>query len=204
MNSWEKQKWLVIISIILVCTGVGLWFSRPGENVEGQLVQDMPVSARDEQKEQGLCVYISGAVAQPGLYRVPQGTRYGDALERAGGLTEVADLTKVNLAKKCKDGCQIHVPERKMKKEKTARGKTNRNKEKGEEQEAIPDTADRKVNVNLATSEELERLPGIGPSLAQKIIRCRQAKRFTTVKDLLQVPGIGPAKLKRLADKVEV
>ncbi len=203
MNLWEKQKWLVIVSIILLCTGVGLWFSRPGEQNGGQLVPDMPAAAREEQKEEGLCVYLSGAVVQPGLYRVAPGTRYGDALEQAGGLTDEADLTKVNLAKKCKDGCQIHVPERKAKKEKAVKGKNGR-QSRQEKENPADGTADQKINVNLASAEELERLPGIGPSLAQKIIRCRQAKRFSTVKDLLQVPGIGPAKLKQLADKVEV
>lgn len=203
MNLWEKQKWLVIVSIILVCTGAGLWFSRPEEQSGGRLAQDVPITAGDERKEERLCVYISGAVAQPGLYRVPPGTRYGDALEQSGGLTEQADLSKVNLAKKCKDGCQIHVPERKVKREKTAKGKSGRKSTKEQAEQGNEEAAG-KVNVNLASAEELERLPGIGPSLAQKIIRCRQAKRFTTVNDLLQVPGIGPAKLKRLADKVEV
>jgi len=134
-------------------------------------------------------VHVTGAVAQPGVYPVPQGAIVQDALHAAGGPTDEAALDAVNLAQPIQDGERLYFP--------------TQSEVAGAEATAFPaitdagdESAGDRLDLNQATAPELEMLPGIGPSLAQKIVDFRdQHGRFGTVEDLLNVPGIGPAKL---------
>lgn len=207
MNVWEKKKWLVICGLVLLCTAGGLWASQPKELAGGQQVPvSVPAAAAPPGGDKKLCVYVTGAVVRPGIYYASLQARYGDVLPLAGGPTEQADLSKVNLARKCKDGCQIHVPARKEKIRRSSAGQKSQNIQNKRKDTAVAAgrTGQEKVNLNSASAEELEALPGIGPALARRIIRYRNTKRFATVRDLQQVPGIGPAKYKALADRLEV
>jgi competence protein ComEA len=130
-----------------------------------------------------LVVYVSGAVRRPGLYRLAQGTRIDDALVLAGGATAKADLVAVNLAAPLADGEQIVVPLR------GAAAATGG--------DAPSPTAP--VDLNSASLEQLDALPGIGPTTAQKILDFRQAHgAFHSLAELDAVPGIGPARLEQL------
>jgi competence protein ComEA len=129
-------------------------------------------------------VDVAGAVRHAGLYRLPQGSRIADALARAGGATAHAELDLVNLAAPVADGEQVLVP---------ARGVAG----------AAPGGAGASptapVDLNSATAEQLDALPGIGPVTAQKIVDYRQAHGpFTSVDDLDAIPGIGPSRIENL------
>jgi competence protein ComEA len=138
-------------------------------------------------------VHVSGAVAEPGLYRLTAGARLFDAVAAAGGLTDAADAAAVNLARAVDDGEQVHVP---------AVGE-------------VPATAgpsgggaasgDGRIDLNTADVAALDTLPRVGPAIAQRIIEWREANgRFTSVEDLLGVPGIGDKMLAGLRDLVTV
>lgn len=130
-----------------------------------------------------LAVYVTGAVAEPEtLYSLPPGSRVSDAVNAAGGALPDADLERVNLAGFLHDGDQIHVPF-------------------AEEQAALPTPGGSGIlNVNTATADELDTLPGIGPALAQAIVDYRDANGpFTSLDDLDAVSGVGPALLADLA-----
>jgi competence protein ComEA len=130
-------------------------------------------------------VHVVGAVRRPGLYELPENSRVADAVKRAGGTTAKADVALVNLAAPVADGTQIVVPGRST----AARAAAG----------AMPPPATGPVNLNSATLEQLDALPGVGPVTAQKIIAYREQNgAFRSVDDLDAVPGIGPARLEEL------
>jgi competence protein ComEA len=134
-----------------------------------------------------LVVHVVGAVRRPGLYRLKEGARVADALELAGGTTAKAELSLVNLAAPVADGIQVVVPRRGAA---PAGGP-------GAPAAAGP------VQLNSATVEQLDALPGIGPVTAQRIVEHRQAHgAFRSVEELDAVPGIGPARVEQLKELV--
>jgi competence protein ComEA len=134
-----------------------------------------------------LVVHVVGAVHRPGLFRLKEGSRVADAVARAGGPTRRADLSAVNLAAPLADGQQVIVPRRGP--PGAAAG--------------IGDAPRAKVSLAIATVDQLDELPGIGPVTAQKIVDWRASHGpFQTVDDLDDVPGIGPARIEQLRDLV--
>lgn len=132
-------------------------------------------------------VDVVGAVRRPGLYRLRQGSRIADAVARAGGATDKADLAQVNLAAPLADGEQVVVPRR------GAPGAVGG----GSSTPAGP------VQLSTATLEQLDTLPGVGPSTAQKILDYREKHgAFSSVDELDAVPGIGPKRLEQLRELV--
>lgn len=121
-----------------------------------------------------IVVDVAGAVRRPGLYRLAPGTRIADAVAVAGGATRKADLISVNLAAPLADGEQVVV---------------------GGASASTPTL----VDLNSASAEQLDALPGIGPQTAEKIVAFRQAHGpFRLLDDLDAVPGIGPSRIAQL------
>lgn len=135
-----------------------------------------------------LVVHVAGAVAKPGLYELPEGSRVADAIEAAGGAADGAGLDLLNLAAVVADGEKIFVP-------KPGQAASPGG---GAEQQG-------KISLNAATAEELEELPGIGPVFAERIVQYRQQHGgFTSVEQLLEIEGIGPKRYESLKDLVTV
>lgn len=160
------------------------------------------VEAGEGNSHQGaetVTVHAAGALVRPGVYVLPADARVADAVTAAGGASPDADLDQLNLATRLGDGDRVYVPR------------------KGEA--AVPPggpagspsgggsatTRAQVVDLNTATADQLEGLPGVGPSLAAAIVEHRTRHgRFRTVDDLVDVPGIGPAKLAALRPLVRV
>lgn len=154
-------------------------------------------------------VYVSGAVVRPGLYDLPSGSRADDAVTAAGGMTQEADVTRVNLALKLKDGVQVNVPYQKKKYEKQYRDSFNKSYANKKSSLLYNDVSKQTghvgtVNINTASAKELEALPGIGPSMAKRIISYRNSHSFNQIEDLLKVQGIGKAKLEMLRPRIRI
>lgn len=154
--------------------------------------------ATDEGGEQGaIVVHVTGSVASPGVYELAQGARVQAAVDAAGGFADGADVSAVNCARVAQDGEQIFVPSI----DASPAGATDVGGEGGaSEGSATGGGESAKVNINRADAAELDTLPGVGPSTAEKIIADREANGpFATIEDIKRVSGIGDKKYEQLA-----
>jgi competence protein ComEA len=181
---------------VAAVVGVAVWFLRPpAPPVETTLPFASSTAATSPTTAEPtvMLVHVAGAVRAPGVIELQSGSRVVDAIDAAGGAVSEADLARLNLASPVTDGQQVYVPRA---------------------GEIVPvdapspagvDPASSRVNLNTATADDLDALPGIGPATAQAILDWRvENGAFTTVDDLLEVRGIGEAKLADLRDLVTV
>lgn len=153
-----------------------------------------PAAGSAQTASEEAVVHVSGAVVRPGLVRLPPGARVADAVEAAGGAQADADLDRLNLAARVADGERVHVPRRgeAATVEPVAGG-------------GGPQSSTGPLDLNTATAEQLDTLPGVGPTTARAIVEFRTRHgRFRSVTQLLEVRGIGPAKLAELRPRVRV
>lgn len=157
-----------------------------------------------------IVVDVDGAVAHPGLYKLPPDSRVQAALAAAGGLSPQADAHRINRAAKLHDGQKLYVlsqgestPPQAASSGQGCEGQACTSAEGGV---AGSDTEGQGlVNINTANATQLTQLPGVGPAIAQKIIDYRTANGpFTSVDDLTKVPGIGAAKLAQIKSHARV
>ena len=148
--------------------------------------------------EEPIAVHVLGAVARPGLYLLPDRARVQDAINAAGGVLAEADVNTLNLAARLEDGQRLAIPYA-----------------VGQEpallpnQEATPAATDLAagdlININTATLDQLDSLPGIGPTTAEKIIAYREENGpFSQIEDLMDVAGIGPAAFEEIRGLITV
>jgi competence protein ComEA len=151
-------------------------------------------------------VHVAGAVVSPGVRRLPPGSRVIDALDAAGGALPDADLPRINLAAPLVDGQQVYVPKPGEQPPVAAGvGAPGGSAAGGAAAGPGGSAAGALVDLNTATAEQLDTLPGVGPSTAAAIIAHRdQNGPFTSVDQLLDVRGIGEAKLEQLRGLVSV
>ena len=186
-------------------------------------------NAEEQGKEGKIYVHVAGCVEKPGLYELKQGARVNDALLAAGGMTKSADSDSVNIALPVKDGQQVYIPTRQEQQTVNAGvAKSPQEPQQApkdwpqpspplpppdrldvtkdapeEEATAIGASPTAKVDINSAGIDELDTLPGIGPSTAAKIIEYRENNGpFTSVEQLMDVSGIGPAKFEAIREMV--
>jgi len=163
-----------------------------------------PILLQPAPTEAPLAVHVIGAVPRPGLYEFPEGSRIQDAIDAAGGLLAEADESGLNLAALLEDGQQLSIPYAAgaaPPEEGTVLNLPSSDEEGGTD-EVIEEEL---ININSATLEELDSLPGIGPTTAQKIIDYRDENGpFTVIEDILNVSGIGPATFEDIKDLITV
>ncbi len=184
----SRSVWLAIAYGVvcgLLGAGIILLVSLPPR---GQAVQLSPPPS-----PQPLVIDVSGAVAQPGVYTLPAGSRVTDAIQVAGGVTEKASTGSLNMAALLEDGQQVRVPEIR-----TTPGLD----------ESIGSRSSGGiilVNINTASQSQLEELPEIGPVTAQKIIAYRdQMGPFLKIEDIQNVEGIGSETFKKIEALITV
>ena len=219
----KKRKRIAVIVLLVVAALVyGAVSDRQGNAVEvvrgeesadstgreteaGDRLQDGNEEQEDGEEKENAEIYVDvgGAVVHPGVVNIAEGSRVFEAVQAAGGTTSEAETKYINMASECTDGQKLYIP--------TAE-EAEKAAENGESAELFSTdfsdgdpagTEREKVNVNTATSEELQTLDGIGPSMAQRIIEYRQANgNFKAVEDLTNVSGIGEKTLEKLIPDV--
>lgn len=241
----RNKKIIAIITILVITIIYGIWKENRGkikiENINEQAeitdiednektknlhnttiennenIKNKETNKTDKNK---IVIYIIGEVKQEGVYKLDENSRISDAIEKAGGTKENADLSQINLAYKIEDGMRIYIPKK---------GELVQDKEKIEDktQEIVTGkstditnttsvntnlstnkkskTDIEKINLNKATQTELETLPGIGPSTAEKIIAYRKENgNFKNIEDIMNVNGIGESKYNKIKDLISV
>lgn len=178
--STNLQATVIGVAVVAVLGGV-LWFGLGPQATPPTPAAPEPQTVVDRL----ITVHISGAVIRPGVVTVASQARVADAVAAAGGASQVADLSALNLAAPVRDGEYIVVPD-------VFADGLNRQA-----------TGSGGVDINAGTAADLEDLPGVGPVLADRIVAYRDANGpFATVEDLLDVPGIGEAKLAGMRDDI--
>lgn len=203
----EYKKVLSIIGgvlavIVIILVGRGMMASSMKEKV---MVTNAVNTTRVEETTtimpQNCYVDIKGEVLRPGVYEFSCESRMQEVIKKAGGFTEEADETKINLAQKITDQMQIIVPNVHSKQED---GLTEGNSEKGSSTNtSVSNSKQGTININTATLEELQIIKGIGKKKAEAILQYRKEHgAFRTKEDLLQVKGIGKKALEAIESQV--
>ena len=175
----------------------GFDYSDVNEDIENVTEE---IISKEEEKEKEIIIHITGAVQTEGIVRIREGDRIKDAIENAGGLAIDADLTEVNLAYVLKDGQKIYIPRILDTEEEIIIKEENGESVIVDEQ---VENINIKININTATSAELQTLSGIGEGTAQKIVEHRQLNgRFNTIEDIKNVSGIGEAKFETIKEYI--
>ncbi len=173
---------------------------KNGENSDDMNSDQIP-------EEERIVVHIMGEVKKTGIIYLRKGARIADAIKAAGGVTKEADIDAVNLAYVLEDGQKINIPNKKDKEKNgnnvyiTSESGNNVIIEDNNQSKGV----NKKVNINEASQSDLETLPGIGPSIASRIIEYREQNgKFSKIEDLQNVKGIGDAKYNRIKDSITV
>lgn len=214
--------YIIIISVIaLIIYKVAIKKENLIENITD--INTIEISEENETKEEEkvditkkIMVYITGEVKNPGIYELEENSRIKDVIEKAGGLKETADITDINLATILQDEDKITIPskeENKQEKQNTENIQSNKQSkttEKSQNTTSISTNTtgknqNTKVNINTATQTELETLPGIGPSIASKIMSYRKENgKFKSIEEIKKVSGIGESKYANIKELIKV
>ena len=192
------------------------------ETTEVNTNQENEQIYKNTESSEKIYVYITGEVNSPGVVLLDNGSRIVDAIEAAGGVTDKANITKVNLVYILQDGMKINIPNQNDLKNNenfeyitmssgddkndaninNSASNTSSEKSSSNKESAFKISV---VNINTATQTELETLPGIGPSLALKIINYRKENgKFSSIEDIKNVSGIGDAKFENIKNYIRV
>lgn len=202
----KKQKIIVVVLIIIMCIVIGYYIISKTEKYDYSDIEKISNIIEEDQEvddniiENKIVIHITGEVEEEGVIELEKGARISDAIEEAGGTTEEADLSNVNLAYGLSDGQKVKIP--------------NIN-EKDEEIIVVEEKAgdniiiegnkskEEKININKAAQTEIETLPGIGPSTALKIITYRNEHgKFKNIEDIKNVSGIGDSKFENIKEYI--
>lgn len=193
-----KKSLLVLFCIALFASVSTFYYLYTQEDTTPIITDNMQTQTQDKQEDTTITVYVSGEVNSPGLVELPSDSRIADAIKACGDFTPLADKAKINLAQKLTDGIQIQVSSKTP--------VNNSNEQVNDTNSNSPsnnNSSSNLININTATKEELDTLPGIGPATAQKIIDYRQEHgNFSSIEDIKNVKGIGEAKFSKMQDKI--
>lgn len=212
MLSFTRKEQIVILILVILLIGV-IGFNLTIEREDDIIYEESSnaINLKEENKDnikeenpqivlEDMVIHISGAVKKPGIFTLKPNSRINDAVELAGGLTEEADINKVNLAKKVNDEEKIHIY--KIGEKELTDNITNQNSDTTEGNSSQENNS--KININTADSVMLESLPGIGEVKANNIIEYRNNTKFTKIEDIMNVDGIGEKTFKNIKDKLSI
>ena len=241
-NFSKKQKIIIIIILIIISVIYYIYKTNEENNMQENINEILETEGKTKQEEKEseksqnevtenneskentiIMVHIAGAIKKEGVYELKEGDRIIDAINMAEGVTEEADTSQINMAYKLEDGMKIYIPKKGENVENIEimqNTKTNQNNEliqnSGKETNSKTNSSNsinsKKININTASIEELDTLPGIGEATAQKIIDYRKENYDISslekdilnlkIEDLKEVSGIGDSKFEKIKDRI--
>lgn len=198
MKFTKKQKWILLVVIALVLISITkiseinlretkYTLSAESDGIAVEITGDLKKTSSEK-----IVVHIEGYVLNPGVYELKEGARVIDAIEVAGGLAENASPQKINLAQRIFDEAYIYIP-----------SEQDENFEVSQLSSVMNSSG--KVNINRANVERLMSLPGIGESIAERIIAYRKKHgKFNSIEEIKSVSGIGDRKFEEIEEKISV
>ena len=209
MNNFTKKQKIVmgILLAIVAIILINYVYSRESNNsqeIENLTTKESSeVNQNTEEEKKEIVVHVAGAVQTEGIIFLQEGDRISEAIEKAGGTTEEADMSQINLATQLEDGMKVYIP----KKGEEIEAQTNSQIASTQEttKQNTQKQTSTKININKATQAELENLPGIGPSTASKIVAYREENgKFESIENIKDVSGIGDAKYNSIKDLITI
>ena len=189
----------ILIGIVVVIASIKLIDIYYQNNNNEEITIQNVLTTEDEPEKienETIKVYVTGEVKNQGVIELEQGSIIVDAIEKAGGQTEEANLKNVNLAYELEDGQKIYIPNK---------SEENTNEITDDGVTEIDSKENDTININKANEKELQELNGIGESLASSIIKYREDNgKFKNIEDLKNVPGIGESKFSNIKEKIKV
>ena len=223
----SKNQKIMIVVIIVIILLVFLFLHNYFYNNELIITNEVneisenkweTIASNSYAKKDGkIVINVVGEVNNPGVVTLDEGARIIDAINAAGGKTEKADISEINLAYVLDDGIRLYIPSFSEMKEKKLENSTNSkdtiSSDAGISNIVMEEVAVenkntnevRKININKASKEELKQLSGVGDSVAQAIIDYRQKNgKFNAIEDIKKVPGIGESKFHNIEKMISV
>ncbi len=196
MVKW--MDWLLVGGLLMIAIGVGINLKEKVVATPVQVKKAETVAKVTVPVDKYVVVDIAGEVIKPGVYRLPKGSRVSDLLAVSGGLSAGADRDWVeknmNRAKILNDGEKIYIP-----------GKTQNTNIKTQNTNQILGATSGIININTAGIEELDRLSGVGPAIAQRIIDYREKNDgFRDINEIKLVSGIGESLFEKIKDQIGI
>ncbi len=213
-GTWlDRNRHLVFVALLFIAAGGAALFYLRQPAAEAVEIRPVEVTATaaptlaPSPTPAPVRVYVTGAVVKSDVYFLPRGSIIKDAIEAAGGFTPDADLERINQALELQDQQQIHVPRQgnEANEPPPVQGGADSFVPPAPGKNPAAPAPGGKINLNTATLEQLDSLPGIGPAIAQRIIDYREkAGGFKSVEQITEVSGIGEATLAKIKDLVTV
>lgn len=208
--NFKQNKTMIIIGILIII-GIIIYFFNNNQLEKSNINDEILVSnntsnekSANNEEENIIVIHITGAVKIPGVVRLTEGSRIEDAINKAGGLTEDANIANVNLAYVLEDGTKIKIPS--ITDEITMEESIiNTDGGKGVTDNSNLEKNKTSININKADELELQKLQGIGPSLASKIVDYRNNNgNFENIEDIKKVSGIGDSIFENIKENIYV
>ena len=212
------RKIIIISIIVMIILGTYFFFIKENmykgsiDNIniyEEYIETDSNILKKETDEKNKIIVYITGEIKNKGIYELEENSRVSDIIQTAGGLTDKADISNINLAYMLEDGMKIDIPQigennkENIDNENLYISKENNNIESPNY--SNQNSKNNKININTASQTELENLPGIGKSTAIKIIDYRKEKgKFKSIEELKKVNGIGESKYNKIKELIKV
>ena len=193
-NFLIKYKFHIILAVIFIISIISIYIQDKDRKTSFNIN-----STKIENNDSRIGVYISGEIKKEGVYYLDKDSRIANLIDIAGGVTDKADVSKINPAQKLNDSDKVVIP---AKKERSIEDEIEIDDENDELKEKSSSSTSGKVNINNATKSELMTLNGIGDATATKIINYRKTNTFKEIEDIMNVPGIGESKFNNIKDDI--